>query len=81
MYEGRVEFYTDARGEWRWKIVSNNGRIISETSEGYLRRRDAERALEITLNVILTEKTQSERQSIIQEMISYMNPNDIAKVL
>lgn len=27
--------YRDARGEWRWRIVARNGRIVADSGEGY----------------------------------------------
>ena len=36
--------YQDAGGEWRWRLVAANGRIVADSGEGYTRPRDAERA-------------------------------------
>ena len=36
--------YQDKAGEWRWKRVAPNGRIIADSAEGYTRLSDAERA-------------------------------------
>ena len=33
----RVEFFTDKRGDWRWRIRHKNGKIIAESGEGYKR--------------------------------------------
>jgi uncharacterized protein YegP (UPF0339 family) len=30
--------YRDAAGEWRWRLVSGNGRIIADSGEGYEHR-------------------------------------------
>lgn len=35
------EVYKDAKGEHRWALVANNGRVIADSAEGYKRRRDA----------------------------------------
>lgn len=40
-----ADVYQDAAGEWRWKLVAANGRIMADSGEGYTRRRDAYRAL------------------------------------
>ena len=29
------EYYKDAKGEWRWRLVASNGRIIADSGEGY----------------------------------------------
>jgi uncharacterized protein YegP (UPF0339 family) len=28
-------YYKDAKGEWRWRLVASNGRIIADSGEGY----------------------------------------------
>lgn len=27
--------YIDAAGEWRWQLISTNGRIVADSGEGY----------------------------------------------
>lgn len=41
----RIEVYKDAAGEWRWRALSGNGRIVAESGEGYKERRKALRPL------------------------------------
>lgn len=36
--------YQDAAGEWRWRLVAVNGKIVADSGEGYTRASDAERA-------------------------------------
>lgn len=36
-----IGFYRDRRGEWRWRVTADNGRIVAVSSEGYQRRIDA----------------------------------------
>lgn len=31
----KFEIYKDSRGEFRWRFISSNGRIIADGSEGY----------------------------------------------
>lgn len=38
----RFEVFRDSRGEWRWRLRANNGRIVAQ-SEGYVRKVGAER--------------------------------------
>ncbi|MCU0287876.1 MAG: DUF1508 domain-containing protein [Acidobacteria bacterium] len=33
--KGKVEFFKDKAGEYRWKLYASNGRIIADSSEGY----------------------------------------------
>lgn len=39
--------YKDDAGEWRWTYHASNGEEIACSSEGYNRRADAERSIEI----------------------------------
>jgi len=32
-----VEFYKDKKGEWRWRVVAKNGKIVADSGEGYKR--------------------------------------------
>lgn len=41
----RFELYRDAGGEWRWRLRVQNGNIIAESGEGYVRREDCEHAI------------------------------------
>jgi uncharacterized protein len=31
----RFHFYADAKGEYRWRLVSRNGRTVADSGEGY----------------------------------------------
>lgn len=35
MAQPRVEFYSDASGEVRWRFKAANGRIVATSGEGY----------------------------------------------
>lgn len=41
----RFETYPDQHGEWRWRALAGNGRIIADSAEGYKTSRNAHRAL------------------------------------
>ncbi len=34
--------YTDARGEYRWRLKANNGRIVADSAEGYSSKQGAQ---------------------------------------
>ena len=36
------ELYKDKKGEWRWRRMATNGRVVGASSEGYKAKRDAE---------------------------------------
>jgi uncharacterized protein len=39
--------YRDANGEYRWRLRAGNGRIIADSGEGYVRKIDCERSIEL----------------------------------
>ena len=39
--------YKDIKGEWRWTYEASNGKTIAVSSEGYIKRADCERGIEI----------------------------------
>lgn len=39
-----IEVYEDRRGEWRWRAVARNGKIIADGAEGYASKGNAKRA-------------------------------------
>lgn len=41
----RWDVYEDQAGEWRWRAVAGNGKIVADGAEGYASKRNAERAL------------------------------------
>lgn len=47
------QVYKDKRGEFRWRVVAENGRIVGVSSEGYKNRRDCLAGAEITRDVLL----------------------------
>ena len=37
----KVQFYIDAKGEHRWRLVARNGRTMADSGEGYTRHNGA----------------------------------------
>lgn len=37
----RTEFYIDGSGEWRWRVIHENGNILGDSGEGYQNKQDA----------------------------------------
>lgn len=42
MAEGKVEYYQDKSGDWRWRRTSVNGEITGASSEGYEAKSDCQ---------------------------------------
>ena len=43
----RFELYKDKIGEWRWRFIASNNKIIAVSSEGYKNRGDAEHGIDL----------------------------------
>lgn len=41
------QVYEDAGGEWRWRLIAGNERIIAVSGEGYRHRQDCLHAIEL----------------------------------
>ena len=47
-----VEFYQDSADEWRWRVVADNGKVVADSSEGYINRADCIHGLRVTAHQI-----------------------------
>lgn len=47
-----LEYYRDKKGDRRWRVIAANGRIISESSEGYKSKRACKRSVDLTFCAI-----------------------------
>ena len=43
--EVRIEVYVDGKGEWRWRAVARNNRVVADSGEGYASRGNVLRAI------------------------------------
>lgn len=41
----RFQVFEDRHGEWRWRAVDSNNRVVASGGEGFTRQPDAERAI------------------------------------
>lgn len=48
------DVYQDAAGEWRWRLMAANAKIIADSGEGYSRRRDCIRAIKLVMVISQT---------------------------
>lgn len=49
----KLEFYQDDIGDWRWRAIAANGRIVADSAEGYRKRSDCDRGAGIAAQAIL----------------------------
>lgn len=34
------QIYKDAKGEWRWRLIAPNARIVADSAQGYKNKKD-----------------------------------------
>ena len=42
----KAQVYRDKAGDWRWRVLADNGNILADGGQGYTRRIDALHGLE-----------------------------------
>lgn len=47
-----------SKGQWRWRVTARNGRKIAVSSEGYRRKRDAQRGAELCMTALVLALTE-----------------------
>lgn len=52
----KFKIYRDKAGEFRWRLVASNDRIVVDSSESYLRREDVMRAVASLQTSVLTAR-------------------------
>jgi len=40
------EVYEDDAGQWRWRLIHNNGNIVADSGEGYASKQKARQGIE-----------------------------------
>lgn len=50
----RFKVYQDKSGQWRWRLLAANNRIIADSAEGYASKRNAERARDNVIDQVVT---------------------------
>jgi uncharacterized protein YegP (UPF0339 family) len=46
MSKATFELYEDRAGDWRWRLVHDNGNIIADSGQGYSTKRRAKDGIE-----------------------------------
>lgn len=49
----KFHIYEDREGDWRWRLVSANGRKISDSAEGYTSKAGARRAVDTVIATVM----------------------------
>jgi uncharacterized protein YegP (UPF0339 family) len=53
----KFKFYQDAGKQWRWRLVAENGRIVADSSEGYVTEHNARRAAQVVIRELSKERS------------------------
>jgi uncharacterized protein YegP (UPF0339 family) len=48
-----LEFYQDARDEWRWRITASNGHVVHASTEGFSSKIAARNNLQVLVEAVL----------------------------
>jgi uncharacterized protein len=59
----KIQVYKDNSGEWRWRLVAQNGNIVADSGEGYQNRQDAISEVEKIKNSPVELESESESES------------------
>ncbi len=43
----KFELYKDDSGEYRWRFISSNGRIIADSGQGYKNKSDCQNGIDL----------------------------------
>ncbi|KQP31660.1 hypothetical protein ASF49_09455 [Methylobacterium sp. Leaf104] len=43
----RFELFRDSAGGWRWRLRSQNGNVVADSAEAYVRREDCEHGISL----------------------------------
>lgn len=46
MSQAEFEVFRDSEGEWRWRLVHDNGNIIADSGQGYATKQKAVQGIE-----------------------------------
>lgn len=52
----KFNIYEDVKGEYRWRLVADNGRVMADSAEGYVTEAGAEDALNRFIELAPTAK-------------------------
>jgi len=44
--QSQFELYEDDAGEWRWRLVHQNGNVLADSGEGYASKQKARQGIE-----------------------------------
>lgn len=49
----KFEIYRDKAGEWRWRLIARNGKIVADSGEGYKRSGGAKRGIKAFTRLVM----------------------------
>ncbi len=62
----KFRVYPDAKSEWRWNLVADNGRKIADSGEGYKQRQDCLDAIDLVKTQAPTAAIEEAQQQTLR---------------
>lgn len=56
----RMVIYVDRKGEWRWRLIAKNGRIVADSGEGYSSKQKVKIAVKRLPDIIRLSSTEGD---------------------
>jgi len=65
----KFEIYRDDAGEYRWRLTADNGEIVADSGEGYVRKTDCRNGLENFRNALTREVARQHTLEIYEDAV------------
>lgn len=66
----RIEMYQDKAGEWRWRLVAPNGRILCDSAEGYSTKPGVRRSIANFVKYLSVDVPVEEKRAAVAQDVS-----------
>ena len=53
MNQGKIVIYKDTVGEWRFRFVAGNGKIVAPASQGYKTKRSCRKGIDAVVKIAI----------------------------
>lgn len=63
----KFEMYRDESGEYRWRLKADNGEIVADSAEGYVRKTDCRNGLENFRNAFTREMARQHTLEVYED--------------
>lgn len=74
----RFQLFKDKAGEWRWRLLAENGRSVAASSEGYVARADALNGIDLVRHMRGTTDVYQDKAGEWRWRLTHLNGSIIA---